>query len=510
MLAETCGAVRFVITADGLHFCYRNGLRPSARAVIRGGAAVCIGALALAGPAGAVAAMLAARIGRVLEFSPAALESLVLVVVALRTLAATASAGTRRTRLRVLLPADLPVLRGLDIPLHAALLGRIAWPGLMRQLLTGLAGAGALFGIAFVSEKQADTGVVAVVVVIALSGVVAPVALAACPLPTRARRPRLPTLIITVAAAAGAGGLAALSVTRALHLVESLGPQALWHHADFLARQAGGFLTKWGLALSGALVAGALLWYRMRRGTPQGPPSSGTPPTAPGVTGSAGWPPRYPLLAAVPLTMARGPQGTAVALRRILGAVGLVGIAMAGAGYVAPGLLVKLSGGNDQLVGGGALLAAATVTTVLCATVAGPGVLLRQLRWTWEQGYTTRSVARSHIAGLLTPVALAMAPVCGGVALLAASPVPALYGLCLAVAATAGAVLSDLVETGRQENPDGTGDVGTLGALVSVGVIGAATAPWAAPLTIASALGPLTAVGCLVLAYRLLCRKITS
>ncbi|MGW6837032.1 hypothetical protein ACWGCI_27010 [Streptomyces sp. NPDC054949] len=506
MLADTWGAVRFVVTADGLHFCYRNGLRPSARTVLWGGAAACAGALILAAPVGAVAGMVAARLGRVLKFDSAGLEGLVLGIVALRAMAAIASAGTRRTRLRVFIPADLPVLRGLDIPLHAVLLGRVAWPGLLRQLVTALAAMGALFGIALMSDLSVGAGPLVTIAAFALSGAVAPVALAGCPPRPASREPRLLGLAIGLAVAAGFGGLVGAAAARALRLAESLGPAALWRHADHLAQQSGAYLATWGIAASTVLVVGALLWYRLRR-----TPGQWQPDAAP-VSGSApvraARAPRYPLLTVVPRTMARGTQGMAVALRRALYAIALAGIASVGAGCLAPGLLVELTGGNDRLAGGGILLAAATVITVLSGSVAGPGVLLRQLRWACEQGHAKRQLARSHIVGLLIPVALAMVPACAGVGLLAASPVPALYGLTLAVAATAGAVLGDLVETGRQENPDGTGDTGTLGGIVCVATIGAATAPWLAPVPVASAAGPLTALGCLTLADRILRRKI--
>ncbi|WP_160502014.1 hypothetical protein [Streptomyces sp. BA2] len=507
MSAEAWGAIRFVITADGLHFCHRNGLRPSARTVVWGGAAVCAGALALAAPAGAVAGMLAARLGRVLEVGAGGVEGLVVVIVALRALAATASAATRKSRLSVFAPADLPVLRGLDIPLWAVLVGRVAWPGLLRQMLTGLAAVGALFGIALMTNRPVGAGTVVTVGVLALSGALAPVALAGCPPRRTAPGPGLLGSAIAAAVAAVAGALGGAAAAHALRLAKSLGPAELGSRADALARHAGAYLATWGVAASVALVAGALLWHRLGRTSGQWRPDvplSGPAPTRDGRR------PRYPLLTVVPRTMARGTQSVALALRRALHSIALAGLASLGAGCAAPGLLTELTGGNDRLSGGGALLAAATLIGVLCGSVAGPGVLLRQLRWTWEQGHAERELARSHIAGLLGPVALAMTPACAGIGLLADSPLPALYGLSLAVAATAGAVLSDLVETGRQENPDGTGDAGNLGGLACVAAIAAATVPWMAPVPVAVGAGPLTALGCLALADRILRRKIIT
>lgn len=511
MSAETRGAIRFVITADGLHFCHRNGLRPSVRTVVWGGAAVCAGALVLAAPVGAVAGMLAARLGRALEFGAAGVEGLVVVIVALRALAATASAGTRTSRLSVFAPADLPVLRGLDIPLWAVLAGRVAWPGLIRQLLTGLAALGALFGIALMSNRPVGAATVVTIAALALSGALAPVALAGCPPRRTAPGPGLlvPAIAAAVAAAVatGAGALAGAATAHALRLAKSLGTPALWRRADTSLQHTGAYLTTWGVVASAALVAGALLWHRLRRTPGQWQPDA--PVSGPAQV-RAGRELRYPLLTVVPRTISRGTQSMALALRRALCAIALAGLAALGAGCAAPGLLTDLTGGGDRLAGGGALLAAATLITVLCGSVAGPGVLLRQLRWMGEQGHEERKLARSHILGLLGPLALAMAPACVGVGLLAASPIPALYGLSVAIAATAGAVLSDLVATGRQENPDGTGDAGTLGGLVCVAAIAAATAPWMAPLPVAVTTGPLTALGCLTLADRILRRKITS
>ncbi|MEV0322665.1 hypothetical protein ACIBKX_33425 [Streptomyces sp. NPDC050658] len=509
MPADTWGAVRFVVTADGLHFCHRNGLRPSVRTVVWGGAAACAGALALAAPAGALAGMLAARLGRALDIGAVGIEGLVLVIVALRMLAATASAGTRKTRLSVFAPADLPVLRGLDIPLHAVLLGRVAWPGLLRQCLTGLSAMGALHGIALMSHRPVGSGAVVTVAVFALSGAVAPVALAGRPPRRTTSGTRLLGVALAAVTATAVGGLAGAATARALRLAQSLGPATLSSHADSLARQAGMYVTTWGTPACAALVTGALLWHWLRR-TPGQWRSHATPAGAPALIRAARTSRRHPLLTVVPLTMARGTQGMAVTLRRTLYAIALAGLAALGAGSTAPGLLVDLIGANDRLAGGGSLLAAVTVITVLSGSVAGPGVLLSQLRWTWEQGHAARKLTHSQIIGLLGPVTLAMAPACAGVGLLAASPVPALYGMSLAVAATAGAVLADLVETGRQVNPDGTGDAGALGGLVCVATIAVATAPWAAPTPVALAAGPLTALGCLALADRTLRRKITS
>lgn len=507
MSAETWGAIRFVIIADGLHFCHRNGLRPSVRTVVWGGAAVCAGALALAAPAGAVAGMLAARLGRALDFGAAGVEGLVVVIVALRALATIASAGTRKSRLSVFAPADLPVLRGLHIPLWAVLVGRVAWPGLIRQLLTGLAALGALFGIALMSNRPVGAATLVTVAALALSGALAPVALAGCPPRRTAPGPGLLVSAIAAAVAMGAGALTGAATAHGLRLAKSLGTPALWRRADTPLQHAGAYLTTWGVAASAALVAGALLWHGLGRTPGQWQPEAPVSGPAPV---RAGRKLRYPLLTVVPRTIARGTQSMALALRRALCALTLAGLAGLGAGCAAPGLLTDLTGGDDRLAGGGALLAAATLITVLCGSVAGPGVLLRQLRWMGEQGHEERKLARSHIVGLLGPLALAMAPACVGVGLLATSPIPALYGLSVAVAATAGAVLSDLVETGRQANPDGTGDAGTLGGLVCVAVIAAATAPWMAPLPVAVATGPLTALGCLTLADRILRRKITS
>lgn len=507
MSAETWGAIRFVITADGLHFCHRNGLRPSARTVVRGGTALCALALALAAPAGAVAGILAARLGRALEVGATGVEGLVVALMALRALAATMSAGTRKSRQSVFAPADLPVLRGLDIPLSAVLLGRIAWPALLRQLLTGLAAVGALFGIALMANRPTSADTIVTIAALALSGALAPVALAGCRPRRTAPGPGLVGFAIAAAAVVGAGALAGAAAAYALPLAKAQGPAALGSHADTLAQQAGTYLATWGIAASAVLVAGSLLAYRLRHTPGQWQPDA---PVGGPASIRVGRRVRYPLLTVVPRTMARSTQSMALALRRALCTITLAGLASLGAGCVAPGLLTNVTGGNDRLAGGGALLAAAMLLTVLCGSVAGPGVLLRQLRWTWEQGHTERKLARNHITGLLGPVALAMAPACVGVGLLAASPLPALYGLSLAIAATAGAVLSDLVDTGRQENPDGTGDAGTLGGLVSMAAIAAASAPWLAPTPVAVAAGPLTALGCLALADRILRRKISS
>lgn len=467
-------AVLLVVAADALQALERNAIEPSTRRARRWGAGVMASAVLLAAPAGAVIGLIALRVAQALGIGAAVSVGMLTAALVCQCAIVSLRAGTAAARTPVHAPHDGAILRALDIPVSAILLGRVGAPALLRQTLVLLAALGALASARSLGSPVGLASLIALVC--GAAGVIGPLSAA-----SRAPQRRLSTVAAAavVATATATGVLLGRRLPGVVDVIE---------RQD--AGSALGVLDRLGAAMAGragvtALLIGlgatlALAPPLVRRVTAMAvlerlPVAHPRPSARPGVArlGRLGPVAAAPVISAI----SHGRQGAARALRRLLMIAAAAGAVLLGSGLSAPGALAGVGSATqgllEQVAGVGAAFTVLGVIAGLASSVAGPGVLHGQTRWAVDVGLSPSRLAAGLVLAHVAIVAVVALPAGLGVSLLLSEAGPAQVALAAALGSCAAHLGADLVTGTRQRHADGTAEPGIAAIGVIAGLTGA-------------------------------------